>query len=140
MQKNELAKKLGLIAVMSLVLFILLNLSMFLINQSTDHAMEDFFRTSMIAVILFLVPALLVYFRKIFGLYLLTFVEIIYSVNIVGALFNVFNLPANLMIKGLIFLLILIALMVNFVWLALAWQMRKLTADERVKRYMKFRK
>ncbi|MCF6515275.1 hypothetical protein GSH19_03790 [Lactobacillus sp. S2-2] len=140
MQKNELAKKLGLIAVMSLVLFLLLNLSMFLINQSNNHALSNFFRTSLVAVILFLIPTLLVYFKKMFGIYFLTFVEIIYSVNIIGALFNVFSLPTNLMIKILIFVLILISLMINFVWLALAWQMRKITANERVERYMKFRK
>lgn len=140
MQKNDLGKKLGLIAIVSLILFLLLNLSMFLINQGQPHALANFLRTSLIAMALFLIPAILVYFGKLFGVYLLTFVEIIYSVNIGGALFTVFSLSANLMIKILIFGLIIIALIVNLVWLALAWQMRKLTAEERVKRYMKFRK
>lgn len=140
MQKNDLGKKLGLIAIVSLILFLLLNLSMFLINQGQPHALANFLRTSLIAMALFLIPAILVYFGKLFGVYLLTFVEIIYSVNIGGALFTFFSLSANLMIKILIFGLIIIALIVNLVWLALAWQMRKLTAEERVKRYMKFRK
>ncbi|WP_429971550.1 hypothetical protein ACQW5G_02760 [Fructilactobacillus sp. Tb1] len=130
--------KLTIWSLVSLLMFLALNYIMHL-PAIGMHA-DDLSRTNIMALVLFGVPLFLTVFRLRIGFYLLSLVQLIYSVGYLSAMYQVVMIShANWLSKIMVVLVAIIALGINLYWFTLAWRFRKATAQERAKRYMKFR-
>lgn len=126
-------------SLVSLMIFLVLNYLMQL--PAIGMGSHDLLRTNLVAGALFGVPLLLTICRLRIGFYLLALVQILYSVGYLNAIYKVITASnPSIISKSFVILIIVIGLAVNVYWFVLAWKFRKATTQERVKRYMKYRK
>ncbi|WP_413627833.1 hypothetical protein R4B61_01210 [Fructilactobacillus vespulae] len=100
-----------------------------------------FARTSIMAVLLFAVPLLLMILKIRVGLYFLMLVQLIYSVGYLNGIYNVATLNSvATLVKLVVIGLIVLGFLLNLIWFIIAWQYRKEISAKQVERYMKYRK
>ncbi|USS88294.1 hypothetical protein M3M39_02105 [Fructilactobacillus hinvesii] len=113
-----------------------------LLSLAVFHSdMATFWRSEIAAVVMVLVPLAVSWFGIRIGLYVLALVQALYVVGYCNAIYRLFQLPHltwPLRIGSLVF--VVVALGALLYWFRLAWQARQALTQERVQRYLKFRK
>ncbi|QMU08452.1 hypothetical protein [Levilactobacillus suantsaii] len=119
-------------AIISLVGFILIN---FLMNQpfvQIGHVTNDFWPSSLLALVLYAVPIALAILNWKPSFYLLGLVIVLYSLGLLGMLFVMWGSShASLTIRLLMSLFSVGMLVANAYWLVLALRLRKDQQDAR---------
>ncbi|KRM89861.1 hypothetical protein [Fructilactobacillus florum] len=102
---------------------------------------QQLVRTDLIAGMLFIIPLLLIWFHLRVGLAVLALVQSLYTMGYLNGLYRIIaSSHVTTSVKLLVSGLLLGALLVNFYWFRLAWQIRRALTNERVARYLKYRK
>lgn len=123
-------------AVVSLVGFLVINWLMTLpIVKLHGVNGNDFWKTTILAVILYAIPIILAALDWKPSFFLMGIVIVIYSLGLLAAIFNMFqNSSATLVVRFLMTALSVGVLVANSYWLVLALRLRKAERDARDRR------
>jgi len=126
-------------AVVSLIGFLVINLLMtrpfVQITGATGAVGSDFWKTTIIAVILYAVPIILAALDWKPSFYLMGLVIVVYSLGLVGVVITMMlHSQANFTVRALMSLFGLGMIVLNCYWLVLALRLRKDERDARDRR------